>query len=172
MREAEANGWSKRGLATAAGVAESVLRNWWTGKRALLPEVERRVAEALRRGRATVEAVGGAPKAAEPAAAGSDMPTSVAQALATLERMAGSERLSDVDLRALARSQTAAGLGTLVRLMIGSKSDTVKLRAAEVLIERGWGKAGKGEGAKPAKAPAEDRDLLAALERITKGGKT
>ena len=83
--------------------------------------------------------------------------------------MAGQERASDVDLRALARSQTAAALGTLVRLMIGSKSDTVKQRAAEVLIERGWGKAPKPLEAKPRRENVEDRELLARLDALAKG---
>lgn len=83
--------------------------------------------------------------------------------------MAGQERASDVDLRALARSQTAAALGTLVRLMISSKSDTVKNRAAEVLIERGWGKAPKQDAAKPRVENVEDSELLAKLEALAKG---
>lgn len=93
----------------------------------------------------------------------------MARALEALERLAGQERPSDVDLRALARSQTAAALGTLVRLMLASKSDTVKQRAAEVLIERGWGKAPKQDAAKPRVENVEDNELLAKLDALAKG---
>ena len=171
--QAIADGWTKGGLARAVGIPESTLRVWWSGRRSLAPEVERRIEAALARA-AETDATASAPKPAPlqerpPGPPQSHAPDAVTRALETLERMAGQERASDVDLRALARSQTAAALGTLVRLMIGSKSDTVKQRAAEVLIERGWGKAPKPLEAKPRRENVEDRELLARLDALAKG---
>ena len=54
----------------------------------------------------------------------------------------------------------------LAGLMRDSKSDTVRQRAAEVIIERAHGRTAKGETEAPRQAPATDRDLLAALERV------
>jgi hypothetical protein len=39
------------------------------------------------------------------------------------------------------RLYTAEGLKTLLRLLRSAKSESVKLRAAEIILERGWGKA-------------------------------
>ena len=178
--QAIADGWTKGGLARAVGIPESTLRVWWSGRRSLAPDVERRIVAALGRAGAADAAVSEprppppqqpAPRHEQPQIpAQPQTPDAVTRALETLERLAGQERASDVDLRALARSQTAAALGTLVRLMISSKSDTVKQRAAEVLIERGWGKAPKPLEAKPAKDNVEDRELMTRLEAMAKAG--
>lgn len=159
---------------------ESTLRVWWGGTRALDEDVERRLVAVLGRPAPALVTPTPTPEPVEtrqptpvPAPPQIHQPAphdaGVARALEALERLAGQERASDVDLRALARSQTAAALGTLVRLMLASKSDTVKQRAAEILIERGWGKAPKPDGAKPRVESVEDGELLARLETLLKG---
>lgn len=45
-----------------------------------------------------------------------------------------------VDIQALARTYTTEAFGTLVGLMRNSEDDNVKLKAAEAVLERAWGK--------------------------------
>ncbi len=57
-------------------------------------------------------------------------------------RQKGTPNKVGADLRAAARELTCDALKTIIALMKAKKSPAaVKLRAAEFLIERGWGKA-------------------------------
>lgn len=48
---------------------------------------------------------------------------------------------ASVDLRSLAREQTAEGLRHLMSIARHSENDTARVRAIELIWERGWGKA-------------------------------
>lgn len=46
-----------------------------------------------------------------------------------------------IDIRSLARKHTRSAINTLNNIMIGSKDDSARARAAATLLDRGWGKA-------------------------------
>jgi hypothetical protein len=52
---------------------------------------------------------------------------------------AGRPRIPESLVRA-ARQHTRQALSVLLKLMRGAKSESVKLRAAEIVLDRGWGK--------------------------------
>ena len=57
---------------------------------------------------------------------------------------------ADMELRALARSHTAAAVKTLVTVMRTAKQPQARAFAAEKLLERGWGKPVQNNPALPA----------------------
>ena len=59
-------------------------------------------------------------------------------------------RKADVELRALARSYTAAAVKILATVMRDAKSPRARAFAAEKLLERGWGKPVQNNPALPA----------------------
>jgi hypothetical protein len=64
---------------------------------------------------------------------------------------AGGRPKASLEVRALAREHTAEALNTIVEIMRSARSDSVKLAAAEAILDRGWGRpaqeiTGPGEG--------------------------
>lgn len=142
--KAKSAGWTVSDVARKAEIPRATLQQWWGGKRALDAAAEARV----------VGVLDGRPSQRAP-------PESSQQPAADA-----------AGLRDAARALTGEALEVLAGLMRDSKSDTVRQRAAEVIIERAHGRTAKGETEAPRQAPATDRDLLAALERVaTKAAK-
>jgi len=55
----------------------------------------------------------------------------------------GGQPLEDVHIRDLARQRTAKALTILENIMCQGKTEAARVRAAEVLLDRGWGRPGQ-----------------------------
>ena len=175
---AKAHGVSQKDLAEAAGVNEVKLHRWTRGAAHLEDAQLAKMAALVQAAPARVDPVLAAEgdeiaAGARPAQAGTGegarpaVPEGVKRALDVLDSLAGPEPATDEDgLRAMARRHTNAAFGTFVRLMVGAKSDTVKLRAAEMVMERGYGRPLQAVIDVTPKPPAEDRDLIAVFQKI------
>src|SRR5262245_32565178 len=53
---------------------------------------------------------------------------------------AGGRPKASLEVRALARDHTAEALHTIVEIMRSARSDSVRLAAAEAILDRGWGR--------------------------------
>jgi transposase-like protein len=171
---ASARGVSQKELAQAAGVNAVKLHRWTKGAAHLTDAQIAKMVAVLQSAPARVDPnLGPRPgsdlDAGAPAASGhpAAVPEGVRRALEVLDSLAGPMPEDDEDaLRTVARRHTQAALGTFVRLMVGAKSDAVKMRAAEVLLERGWGKALQALLDMTPKPPAEDRELIDLFKKI------
>ena len=171
---AQARGVSQRELAQAAGVNEVKLHRW-TKKEAHLTERQlSKMAELIKAAPTRVD-----PALAQEAHAAQEgalppgpatavaVPEGVRRALDVLENLAGPTPAADEpSLRALARSHASAAIGTFVRLMVGAKSDSVKLHSAALLLERGFGRPLQAVVDLTPNPPAQDHDLLAIFQKI------
>jgi len=87
--------------------------------------------------------------------------------LAELADFAGPPDLADdEELRVLARSHRRAAVGAIARLMVGARSENVRLRAAEVLLERSDGRPLARVVDETPRPPVVDTELIAILERM------
>jgi transcriptional regulator with XRE-family HTH domain len=180
---AAARGVSQKELAQAAGVNAVKLHRWTKGAAhltdaqiakivALLQSMPTRVDPALAQppppgSEASPRATTSSHESAHAPAGTGAVPDGVKRALEVLDSLAGPVPVDDEDaLRTMARRHTQAALGTFVRLMVGAKSDAVKMRAAEVIVERAWGKALQALVDMTPKPPAEDRELIALFKKI------
>lgn len=101
-----------------------------------------------------------------------DAPGAIREGLVELDELAGAVLTDDElagekdELRALCRRHTRAAVGSLVRLMVSAKSEQVRARAAEALLERGFGKAIQQVVDMTPKAPAESEELIELFEGL------
>src|SRR5262249_10403978 len=52
----------------------------------------------------------------------------------------GGRPQASLEVRGLAREHTAEALHTIIEIMRNGRSDSVKLAAAEAILDRGWGR--------------------------------
>jgi hypothetical protein len=101
--------------------------------------------------------------------AGSAVPVTdevVRSELATLDEVAGVPDPDEKDpLKALAKAHRRSAVGALVRLLVSAKSEQVKVRAAELLLERSDGKAIQTVIDMTPKPPATSEELVAAIQK-------
>lgn len=92
---------------------------------------------------------------------------SAPETVEALAAMAGEPHPDEKDeLRGLARNLRKAAVGSLVRLMTSARSETVRLRATEALLERSDGRAIQQVVDLTPKPPAESHELLSILEKL------
>lgn len=83
----------------------------------------------------------------------------------------GGRSKRDVDLRKLARSYTAEAVGALVHIVRNSRSSSARARAAQALLDRGWGKPVQPNAFTDIEGndrllPAEERNQLEVARRM------
>ena len=67
------------------------------------------------------------------------------------------------DLRSLARAHTELGIQTLAGIARNSTSDTARVQAVGMLLDRGWGKAPQPHTGE------DDKDIRVTIRTITEG---
>lgn len=156
---ADARGIKRKQLAEAAGLrggaGEAMVSRWSKGRAHIAPE-------RLDLMEAFLEAGG------EPGAEGlPGAPELVERTIGELRALAG--EAADLDerdeLRTLAKRHRRTAIGGVLRIALTGKSEGVRLRAWEVLLERSDGKAVQEIRDSTPKAPAEADDLVAAVLR-------
>ena len=65
-----------------------------------------------------------------------------------------------LDVRSLARQHTAAAIASLAGIATNGKSESARIAACDVLLQRGWGKPQASEG--------ENRDVQITVRRANK----
>jgi hypothetical protein len=159
LAAAHARGVTHRTLARAAKINETRMHRWCNCEGFPLPD---ECVEAMERALATADAAGES-ETAEGAIGAAELGAAIAE----LDRLAGDPADPEKDeLRELVRRHRRAAVGSLLRLMVGAKSENVRLRATELLLERIDGKAVQQILDLTPKPPATDEELIGILERI------
>jgi transcriptional regulator with XRE-family HTH domain len=185
---ARAQGITQADLARAAGVHQVQLSRWVSKISRLTPAQLARMAARVEGRLAGVADAADPPQeqrhsAVPPPAAdgGAVAGATMRQAIRFLEDLAGpddgEEGAVPKDLRSkLSRRHARAAIGTLVRTMIAGKTETARVRAAEAILEFGFGKATQSTLDLTPKPPATDAELLAILAKLAgepaAGGRT
>ena len=157
---ADARGIRRKQLAEAAGLrggaGEAMVSRWSKGRAHIAPE-RLDLMEAF-----LAEQGGEAPGAGAPEAAGI-----IERQITELRALAG--EAADLDerdeLRTLAKRHRRTAIGGVLRIALSGKSEGVRLRAWEVLLERSDGKPVQEIRDTTPKAPAEADELVAAVLR-------
>ena len=68
------------------------------------------------------------------------------------------------DVRSLARQHTAAAIASLAGIATNGKSESARVAACDVLLQRGWGK--------PQSSEAENGEIRITIRKILEGGVT
>ena len=155
---AYSHGIRQKELAAAIGMSAGKLCRWGKGA-AKVSEAEMTAMEACIAGQDNANPH--APHVRAPPSA-----DEVDSALVALDRLAGAPCEED-ELRALAKRHRRAAVGSLLRLMTSAKSENVRLRATEVLLERIDGKAVQQIVDLTPHPPATDEELLTVLDKLT-----
>ena len=160
---ADARGITRKRLAEAAGLrggaGEAMVSRWSKGKAHIAPERLDLMEAFLEAG-------------AESGGAGApDAPELVERTIGELRALAGEAADPDErdELRTLAKRHRRTAIGGVLRIALTGKSEGVRLRAWEVLLERSDGKAVQEIRDSTPKAPAEADELVAAVLRAVEG---
>jgi transcriptional regulator with XRE-family HTH domain len=160
---ADARGITRKRLAEAAGLrggaGEAMVSRWSKGKAHIAPE-------RLDLMEAFLESGGEAGGAGAP-----DAPELVERTIGELRALAGEAADPDErdELRTLAKRHRRTAIGGVLRIALTGKSEGVRLRAWEVLLERSDGKAVQEIRDSTPKAPADADELVAAVLRAVEG---
>ena len=164
---AKAKGITQKSLGEAAGIvgdAGAVMMSRWSrGKAHLTDEQIGAMSHLVNSSPGSMRLGSGPSSEGEAPLTAEAVKAALTELDALVDVPAGDE---EEQLRTLARQNTRAAVGTLLRMMVGARSDTVKLRAAEVLLERGWGKAVQAVLDVTPKAPATDAELIAIFAKL------
>lgn len=174
LAEADARGVSHKALGEAAGyvggAGQTRIHRWARGS-GRLPAQALDSMERFLSGRNP----GGAAKASAASGKGGPVATehtaeTVRGILEDLAALSGPMPEDDApgvkDLRSkLARTLAPAAVGLLAKMMAGARSESVRLRCAEILLEYGYGKPVQAWRDDTPRPPTTDEDLLSAIQR-------
>lgn len=176
LRSAAELGCTRRGLAAVIGhggaPGDVLINRWAKGEAKLLPSEMKKMEDHIA---SLVSVKPDTLPGADSAHGTLDVPITSGSVLTALMEHAAGLAGDDVDskdeekLKKLARKHRPVAFGTLLQLMVGARSSAIRLRAAEVVLERSDGKAVQATVDLTPRQPFTHEQLVEALETAVKG---